>query len=129
MTAGVKRLMRSGAGLILALLLGEILSPSAFGAVCGEHVVASKQGASERQALVPASGSLPAPIHCTGPACSGREAPPLVPVVPTSEASDSWGCLPCVPRVPLIVVGRAIRYVDERPLPPYRARIFHPPRL
>src|SRR4051812_18940226 len=98
--ATAKHLMRYGTGLIMALLLGDVLSPSALRAACGGHVRYSPPGMKDGPASDHLSGSLPARVPCTGPSCSRPEAPPAAPVVPPSPGSDTWGCLAGPPEAP-----------------------------
>src|SRR5689334_9902752 len=71
--ANAKHLMRYGTGLIMALLLGDVLSPSALRGACGDHVRYSSPGMKDGPASDHLSGSLPAPVPCTGPTCSRPE--------------------------------------------------------
>jgi hypothetical protein len=121
--ADVKRLVRCGAGLILALLLGDALSPSTLVASCGDHVRFSSATTTDSE---PASGPLLPTAPCTGE-CSQHEAPPLASVIPPSGDNDT-GCLPApLNDPPLRPVLRA-RHGDILPWPGVAPRIFHPPR-
>jgi hypothetical protein len=129
MTASARSLLRYAAGLILALLLGDSLSPAALGATCGEHVRFSKGDIQEGQSLDSESSLPPAPLPCIGQVCSSQEVPAPIPVVPPLTDSDSWGCLIAVPAVSPCGPGRAVRHGNVLPLRPTPASIFHPPRL
>jgi hypothetical protein len=128
MTAATRRLLRFAAGMLLALLLGDSLSPSALRADCGEHVRFSKPQRHERQPIGLESAPANEPIRCTGPECSNQEEPPLAPVAPSREDADSWGCLAAAPTVPLGSPGSRVRHGAFPPLPRNASRIFHPPR-
>src|SRR5262249_9567491 len=70
---------RLGAGRILALLLVDVLSPSAAQAGCGDHLKAVRVGAPQTEPVsLPTTPGEP----CTGPNCSG--APEQSPLVPAS---------------------------------------------
>jgi hypothetical protein len=127
--ADAKLLMRYGMGLIMALMLGDVLSPSELRASCGDHVRYSTPGSKDGQSVDLPSRSLPAPGPCTGPGCERREAPPLVPVEPTTTTdNDTWGCLV----VPLPVApgdsGSLVASSDVPDLLTITSSIYHPPR-
>ena len=70
---------RLGAGLILALLLVDVLSPSVARAGCGDHLRAVRVGAPQAEpSPMPATPGEP----CTGPNCS--RAPEHLPLAPAS---------------------------------------------
>jgi hypothetical protein len=126
--ADVKRLMRHGVGLIMALLLGESFSPGKVHAACGDHVRYSG-GGNKAASVDPASSPAPVPLPCTGPGCSSQPThPPLAPVQPTTTDNESWCCLVVPMTAPPADRGSLLASFDLPDLPALPSSIFHPPR-
>lgn len=66
---------RLGTGLFLALLLGDVLSPSVAQATCGDYVHTSSE-ANQQKPIHPTEPFAP----CTGPTCSRPDNTPLAPL-------------------------------------------------
>lgn len=115
-------MVRVGAGLVLALLLGDFASPSAARADCGDHQTARRVGAGPTKPL-----PSPLPPTCTGPSCSRPRNEPFAPA-PTKIASPDPAAL-STEAAPDRPAGRRWPRGGERPLPARNdSSIFHPPR-
>jgi hypothetical protein len=117
---------RLGTGLILALLLGDVLSPSAAHAGCGDHLRAVRVGAPQAEpSPLPAAPGEP----CTGPNCSrAPQHPPLTPASVKVTLPDLEARLSEPPAGDGFGEPGWLRRSD--PAAPIRssASIFHPPR-
>jgi hypothetical protein len=112
---------------LLALLAGALLAPSAARASCGDYVLIGDRPAGAAHHAPTNPGDHPAP--CSGPFCSRHPVqPPLLPVAPVSERVDQWGCVGALGGVPdEPFLGRVSGDPGERPVRQGRA-IYHPPR-
>jgi hypothetical protein len=117
---------RLGAGLILALLLADVLSPSVAQAGCGDHLRAVRVGASQAEpSPTPAAPGEP----CNGPNCS--RAPEQLPLAPASvkvTLPDLEARLSEPPTHDGFGEAGWLRRSDSHPPVHSSASIFHPPR-
>jgi hypothetical protein len=123
---GPRCLARLAVGLLVALLLGELLSPSAARAGCGDHVQIP------RALVVPIDDPADLPAHpaapCTGAACSLPEQIPLAPVAPSPTLTDLWGQVASTSDGNRPSPSGWLSLSDTPPSQSLATSIFHPPR-
>jgi hypothetical protein len=118
-------LVRLCAGLIVALVLGDVVSPSAAQAGCGDHVRMNREGAANNLDPHPATPASP----CHGIFCSQQPDPtPLAPATPRLIVPDVWDRL--AEQNANTDPTSAGWLPLEQSGPPFRlaTSIFHPPR-
>jgi hypothetical protein len=115
--------VRLGVGLILALLVGDVLSPSQARAGCGNHlVVVLDEGG---------TGDSPLPFPpgpCTGPNCSRSEELPLAPAAANPTLTRLKASLPELPDDARPVLAGWLRTSETDRSVHAATPPFHPPR-
>jgi hypothetical protein len=123
----LRPLVRLKTRVLLALLAGALLAPSAARAGCDSVTHIEKMRPATKGALpTPASPSQPCP--CTGPTCSRAPFVPAAPPVVVTLRLPDWVC----PGPPLSLAPSfsTSPVAADEPLPPVRqgATIYRPPR-
>jgi hypothetical protein len=117
---------RLGAGLFLALLLGQFASPPAAQAAgCGDHLLAFRVGGASDASHAPILPAAP----CTGPSCSRPEQAPLAPATSTKITLAEQEARLTEPP-PALIANDCGWLSGDAPSCPARTAdpIFHPPR-
>lgn len=128
MTTDARCLVRFIGTMLLALLLGQWLSPARLRADCGEHVHFTKLRTQGQAPAGRESDLTSLPFRGSEPECSNHDELPLTPVAPQVNDFDRWGCLMPVPTARPHGPGWRVHYGAIPLLPRHPARIFHPPR-